>query len=122
MPRVLRIATVMMSLYSCATPAITIRKSILDKSVYTDYTCNYAVIRPRADLARIYKSYDSYSAIVGRLKAGQPIYVCDEAPGWDNVSFAGSCSETYINGLPKQTTRECKSGWIRDEDIEIVSG
>ena len=65
------------------------------------------------------------STIVARLSEGDILYVCDDRAGWLHVYFGGSegpCFRTYDNGLRFRDALKCRSGWVRSNHVNILSG
>ena len=70
--------------------------------------------KPRAD-----------SHVIAQLEEGRIIYVCDENGDWLNVYFGGvegPCFRTYEDGLQFREARKCRSGWVRQNWVNILSG
>ena len=65
------------------------------------------------------------SPVVTRLQEGHIVYVCDQDGQWLNVYFGGvegPCFRTYEDGLRFREARKCRSGWVRQEWVNILSG
>ena len=65
------------------------------------------------------------SPVVARLEEGRIVYVCDESGDWLNIYFGGTegpCFRTYEGGLKYPEAHKCKSGWVRQKWVNILSG
>jgi SH3-like domain-containing protein len=65
------------------------------------------------------------SPVVARLGEGRIVYVCDQDGEWLNVYFGGvegPCFRTYEWGLRFREARKCRSGWVRQNWVNILSG
>jgi uncharacterized protein YgiM (DUF1202 family) len=98
------------------------------RSAYTTpYLCNFAKVTHLK--ARSYLSVrsgpDSQFSKVDRLTAGSTVYICDERGDWLKISYSGSngpCGAISPGGLDVRKTATCKSGWVKRERIDVISG
>lgn len=61
----------------------------------------------------------------GRLRRGSTVYVCDSDAGWLRVVYGSprrACGAVVRDGIPLDKTRSCKSGWIPEDVVEVLSG
>ena len=95
---------------------------------YGPYTCN---------LAKVYKIQDGEhlsvrsepskkSPRIDQLDPGRFVYICDETAGWYKVFYGSAASgcgpESPTTGLDVRKTRACKSGWVSDKWVDVISG
>ncbi len=62
---------------------------------------------------------------IDTLHDGAIVYTCDEGRGWYKVSYGdvnSPCGMVSPSGLEMNKTAGCKSGWIKREWIEVLSG
>ncbi|MEP6622493.1 MAG: SH3 domain-containing protein, partial [bacterium] len=62
---------------------------------------------------------------IDRLHSGRKVYICDERGGWFKIFYSnpqGPCGPTFSNGLGVHKTAGCKSGWVEQKWIEVISG
>ena len=90
------------------------------------YTCNYAKIRaPRQQgSVTVHAAPSKIARQVKVLKSGTDVYICDETREWVEVWFQADrhpCPGT-ANGLHVQRTTTCKRGWVRQAQVDVLSG
>ena len=62
---------------------------------------------------------------IDRLSGGMEVYICDERGDLFKVFYSGPdgpCGKTSSRGLDIRKTTGCKSGWVKRERIEVISG
>ncbi len=63
--------------------------------------------------------------VAGGADVGGPVYVCDEQSDWLKIFYSdpeGPCGKESPGGLDVRRVTTCKSGWVKQEWIEILSG
>jgi hypothetical protein len=100
-----------------------------DRSVpYGPYTCNLAkVYKMQGGKHLSVRSGPSMkSSTIDQLESGRFVYICDETAGWDKVFYGDAASEcgpeSPTTGLDVRKARGCKSGWVSDKWIDVISG
>lgn len=65
------------------------------------------------------------SKVIGYLREGRIVYVCDDSGHWVKIFFGGTegpCFRTYEGGLAFREAKKCRSGWVPETWINILSG
>jgi hypothetical protein len=97
------------------------------KSYKDPYFCNYA---------KVYKLQpDAYLSVrsgpgmrfskIDRLKDGTDVYTCDDSGEWVQVFYSGPghpCLADSPAGLLSTKKDTCRSGWAKQEWIEVIAG
>lgn len=89
------------------------------------YLCNYAKVSVSSSALNVRSRPSAKAKVVERLKNGADVYVCDEMGVWLKIVFwtaPAPCSVARESGMPVNETQGCRSGWVRREGIEIISG
>jgi hypothetical protein len=95
-----------------------------------DYRCNYAKIRRASQAVPVYANHRRGAKIVARLRSGAVVYTCDEyrnsdgTDRWTKVMFGvpkRPCRGDDT-GLPSRLASACLSGWVKERNVEILSG
>ena len=91
------------------------------------YVCNYAKIYhlTAGHYVNVRSGPSPQSPIIDKLEAGTVVYTCDAQGDWDKVFYRaanGSCGMESSDGLDVRKTAHCKTGWIIDKWIDILSG
>lgn len=91
------------------------------------YLCNYAkiVVTGSAFSVIVYNKPRAHAASLARLNAGQEVYTCDDYGGWVKISFGDAstpCGITHKNGLREDLAKACRTGWIKQRLVNIISG
>jgi hypothetical protein len=89
--------------------------------------CNLATIYRLGDgdSVQVRQSHNLGSKITANLSEGQIVYVCDDFEKWLNIYFSGveaPCFRAYEGGLRKAEAKKCKSGWVEEKWVNIISG
>jgi len=93
---------------------------------YSNYTCNYAKIittRPNGGVDVFAKPIGS-AGRVEMLKVGTYVYTCDETKTWVEIRFQANghrCPE-QTKGLDVRQAAMCNKGWVRQGEVEVLSG
>lgn len=87
------------------------------------YVCNYARVIARPSI-RVHASPSG--PIVGRLRHGAAVYICDANRDFYGVRYGRRrgepCASVYGAGLDSRKAARCRSGWVRKHAIEVLSG
>ncbi|HEY2750987.1 hypothetical protein [Phenylobacterium sp.] len=62
---------------------------------------------------------------VGQLRRGDQVFVCSESGEWLGVVYKGHgrpCRGGTPAGLDVRRTPHCASGWVRKDQVDILSG
>jgi len=90
------------------------------------YICNYARIRPVSQHGgvAVYATPSTGAGRIKTLKAGNDVYICDEAKEWIEVRFraAGHPCPGTRNGLSVRRAASCMKGWVRKSQVNVMSG
>jgi hypothetical protein len=89
----------------------------------TGWKCNYARIQGDAAVVVRFDSRPG-SRIVGRLAPGTIVYTCDESRTRVKIHFAtpkAPCP-TRVDGLDHRLASSCPSGWVRQDQVDVISG
>lgn len=89
--------------------------------------CNLATAYrlERGKKLRVRVKPSATALVIARLDEGNIVYICDSMGEWLKVYFAGPegpCFRTYEDGLRFREARRCRSGWVRREWVNILSG
>lgn len=94
--------------------------------LHSGYFCNFAKIvapNPRRKVAvRIAPSNKGRARTV--LDAGTTVYTCDETRDWVQIRFPSvghPCPGTEV-GLRLELVDTCSDGWVRQTQVEAISG
>ncbi len=102
--------------------AITLLASNLATGDPASYLCNYARVTRSSPALH---DPHAHSGRVARLRAGSVVYVCDERGVWLNVFFSGQrgpCGPQFKDGLDVMKAKSCRSGWVTEANVEVLSG
>jgi hypothetical protein len=91
-----------------------------------NYVCNYARVYHLKQGSRLsvrsgpglrFRSVDS-------LSEGVIVYICNEEAGWVEVFYGSDspCGSENSNGIQRNKTSGCKSGWVNKYWINVLSG
>jgi hypothetical protein len=92
------------------------------------YICNLAKVSKMgiAKHITVRSGPTDTSPRIDQLNPGAFVYICDENSGWFKVFYgdaANRCGpESPKAGLDVRKTQTCKSGWVREKWIEVLSG
>jgi hypothetical protein len=89
--------------------------------------CNLSTIYKLGDRKEISvrENHSSDAKVSATLPEGAIVYVCDDFKEWLNIYFNGTeaaCFRTYEGGLKKEEAMKCKSGWIEEKWVNVLSG
>ncbi len=94
--------------------------------------CNFAKVYRLNDgsYLSVRSDWRVNSSAVDRLAIGKEVYVCDSAMNeagqhFDKIYYSGPdapCAAASPNGLDAQKTGDCRSGWVMERWVDIVSG
>lgn len=89
--------------------------------------CNYAkiVVTSNAPVVIVRNKATAHAASVARLGAGEQVYTCDEYGRWVKISFGDAstpCGITHENGLREDLAKACRTGWLRQKQVHVISG
>jgi hypothetical protein len=108
---------------------ITARTALGQVSPYkASYVCNLAKIYrlKTGHYVSVHSSPTQRSSKIDQLTNDTVVYICDEEEGWLKVSYGSRknpCGPAApIDGLDISKTTACKSGWVRREWVNIISG
>lgn len=85
------------------------------------YLCNYGRATSRIS---VHAAASEISRTIAHLSARAAVYICDDTSGWFEIRFAApkrSCPRAK-GGLDVRRATACSSGWVRREQVELVSG
>jgi hypothetical protein len=93
------------------------------------FLCNSAVVRG-SNPAQVRDRPEPRARATHALPPGTRLFVCDEARGrnhqrWLGVAYAKRgkpCAGGTSKGLPVRLASHCRSGWVRRDQIEVLSG
>jgi hypothetical protein len=97
------------------------------KEILDSVRCNVATayrLGPREAL-KVRAAPTTGTTVIAYLREGQIVYVCDQDDHWLKVFFGGTegpCFRTYENGLAFKEAKKCRSGWVPEAWINILSG
>jgi len=97
------------------------------KSPNDPYFCNYAKVKalgPQGGLS-VRSGPSLKDRKIDILVEGQEVYICDSHLDWDKIVYqdsSGHCARTSVHGLDVRLTKACKTGWVKDQWIDILSG
>jgi hypothetical protein len=89
--------------------------------------CNLATayrLGPREAL-KVRAAPTTGSTVITYLREGSIVYVCDQDNHWLKVFFGGAegpCFRTYEGGLAFREAKKCRSGWVPEAWVNILSG
>jgi hypothetical protein len=94
--------------------------------------CNRAVIR-HISAAMVRAGPGRNFKIVGHLQSGATVFTCNEAfdqkrgrdRRWDGVAYRGGgklCNGASKVGLPIELSKGCKTGWVEDKQVDVLTG
>jgi hypothetical protein len=106
--------------------ATIIRKDYREK-IHDSIRCNLATIYRLGPSGKIgiHSKPATRSMEVAQLPEGNIVYVCDQDGIWANVFFSGTeapCFRAYEGGLEQKRARMCKSGWVEQKWVNVISG
>ncbi len=89
--------------------------------------CNFAKINRKGPQSKVSvrSGPGSKFSQIDTLHDGAVVYTCDEGRGWYKVSYGDAnspCGIASPDGLDMHKTTGCKSGWVKREWIEVLSG
>ncbi len=87
------------------------------------WKCNYARIRGDG-VATVRSGSRAGSRIVARLGPGEVVYTCDETRTHVQIRFATPKASCPLDtaGLDHRVAETCPSGWVRQDQVEALSG
>jgi hypothetical protein len=92
--------------------------------------CNYAKVinlRPGRFLS-VRSGPGAKFRAIDKLSLGKEVYVCDEHFYWYKVFYSdpnaprNPCSVSSVNGIDANKAKGCKSGWVKRDWIDLISG
>lgn len=88
----------------------------------TPYLCNYG--RTKIGRTAVHGSAAASSRVTTSLRPRTSIYICDESEGWYKVHFGTATRPCphESRGLIVRRAEACASGWVRREQVVVVSG
>jgi hypothetical protein len=92
------------------------------------YICNLAKVfhLKAGDYLSVYSGPSDQSSKIDQLTNDTVVYVCDEEEDWLKVSYGtrkSPCGPVApTDGLNVRKATACKSGWVRREWVNIISG
>ena len=96
---------------------------------YDNALCNFAKVAnhlDQGDYVTIRSGPNAKFHIVGKLKSGTGVYVCDGQGSWYKIFYnspKGPCGPPYsTGGLEDQQVKACESGWVEKNTIDLISG
>ena len=91
------------------------------------YLCNYARVRhvQVGSHLSVRSGPGLQFSKVDQLRAGKPVYICDEQGDWLKIFYGGEetpCGSVSSVGLDVRKAAACKSGWVNRKWIDVLSG
>ena len=91
-----------------------------------NYLCNYAKVYhlERGSHLSVRSGAGLRFAKVGSLSEGTFVYICDEHGDWFEVFYGSDtpCGSEIADGIRRNKTSGCKSGWVNRKWIDVLSG
>jgi hypothetical protein len=96
----------------------------------TTYMCNYSKVinlRPGHSLS-VRSGPGTRFRRTGQLSPGKEVYVCNEHFYWYEVFYSdpgvpnSPCDKSSPKGLNVNEAKRCKSGWVKRDWIDVISG
>jgi hypothetical protein len=91
------------------------------------YLCSLSVVRglqPGRHLL-VRRAPTRGHRVLARLGEGARVYICNEGGGWYGIAFSSRsrpCGDQAFGGLDVRAAYRCRSGWVRDTWIDILTG
>ena len=91
------------------------------------YTCNFATVYNLEDGTHlnVRSGAGANFSRLDQLTNGASVYICDERGEWLKVYYSGldgPCGAESPQGLDVRKAAACKSGWVRRDWINVLSG
>ena len=91
------------------------------------YGCNLSVVRWLRPGHRLLvrRGPTIGHRVIARLDEGSRVYICNEGGGWYGIAFSSPskpCGHQTFRSLDVRAAARCRSGWVRDKWIDILTG
>ena len=91
------------------------------------YLCNFAKVNKLASPYQlaIRSGPDPNAPRIDSLEVGAPIYICDYRQTWLKIYYGKKgepCGRIEPNGIESRQVATCRSGWVRQDRVDVISG
>jgi len=97
------------------------------ESVMGPYICSLAVVRGlhRGHHLIVREGPTKDYVVRATLTEGSRVYICDGFREWYGIVFSTPqtpCGDQQLRGLNNRAASRCRSGWVRREWLDILTG
>ena len=92
------------------------------------YACGFAKVKltsGQSTFVRVRAGPGRKFPQIDKLRSGQIVYICNGGGGWSNIFYSdpdGPCGSPSESGLNVHKAQTCRSGWMEEKYVDVISG